>query len=1299
MLFFATMADMARRRLSGANSQESRKRKYDDREDESKTEDGSTDFPCHFCSSVFVTQMSLDRHVLTFHDGEVEVKDEMYCESEEAEDQDEMYENYENSDIKEENDEDESGLLGNEDDYFYTSQDKSETDDFFESSELKPQVTLTTGRSTGYSFSTSPTNTSSHSLRSSLPDRSLKPKLSSDDISTVLAQVEEMTANSTSEFVTCPLCHKTFGRKELSIHIACEHGGAKFSCPYCGRNISRRDHLKRHIKNVHPEMCTETEIGPFPRNLNLCRASNAQKKLNTSPNGLQQRPASMGDVASQVLPISVVTPRITMDDEDDEEDDFEGEDLLQQDTTSRNSQDSHDSSMQITVEPDLPFHDFNDIDYSEEDYATPSFIMDVLQLQEQSKSAAVNGQINNGVGFSCTVCSATFSSKTLLDRHESTHDELRPHKCQVCAKGFLRKEHLSKHLSSVHSGMKFTCEFCGKDISRKDHLIRHIRNVHPTQFYSLPQEMEQEMVIQSPQLLPVSLKAAQSMQPKPKKPFFSCDMCEATFVNVDDLHAHQATVHSDVRKYKCGYCCKAFKRKEHLTKHEVLHTGERKFGCRVCGNEFLRKDALQEHIRRTHGVDGNSSTNLISTKSTVASSPNQPPPTIPCNLCDQKFRDRGMLLSHMTTVHGLIVNSPPGLPKNAQQQRVVAATTQANSKGANVLKNSNPKPDRTLFTVIDCFRSSLSGVASCVIIMAEPYQYEKWLSENLGVSFLKEGHKWDPESDVADVVERIKNCENLKYLELEGNTLGVSAAKAIAKALETKPEFEAALWKDLFTGRLKNEIPQAFNFLFAGVDLAGANLQRLDLSDNAIGPVGMVGLAPFFKTASSYSLKELILNNNGFGPEGGSSLAESLLQCLRQSKELGGQVFQLKVFVCGRNRLENKAAKRLAEFFKEVETLEEIHMPQNGIYKEGIAALSDGIRCNKNMQVLNLNDNTIRGDGITKLASAISDLKNLKDLSLSDCLLKGPGVLQIVNALKSCGSVTKVNFSGNELSKASGKQAAEALRSLSNLEEVNLSCNSLGTEGGEFVSNILQRVNVVIEDDDGTEEEDVPSDDDAAEVSNAYEDISSDEQEQAAAVDTKLKQSAIDTFLANTSEDNYVLLDKDSPYDVLKQYFSDVANQETSFGHHCVDTALKISAFLELENKSKNVVSDRLVNVFMDLMSDGLSDKNWTPNEFTTYFLIKAGVFRAECGTKSAVINLNNLTLYCLSKWLTERAVSRNVAFYLAVISRYFMREQIEQIGVGENSLLNFQKVSESAYNYSLKAGSGTTIPVQQTVN
>ena len=52
-------------------------------------------------------------------------------------------------------------------------------------------------------------------------------------------------------------------------------------------------------------------------------------------------------------------------------------------------------------------------------------------------------------------------------------------------------------------------------------------------------------------------------------------------------------------------------------------------------------------------------------------------------------------------------------------------------------------------------------------------------------------------------------------LILEGNSLGVDAAKAIAKALESQPTFQRALWKDAFTGRLKDEIPKALvNYIF-----------------------------------------------------------------------------------------------------------------------------------------------------------------------------------------------------------------------------------------------------------------------------------------------------------------------------------------------------------------------------------------------------------------------------------------------------------------------------------------------------
>lgn len=60
-----------------------------------------------------------------------------------------------------------------------------------------------------------------------------------------------------------------------------------------------------------------------------------------------------------------------------------------------------------------------------------------------------------------------------------------------------------------------------------------------------------------------------------------------------------------------------------------------------------------------------------------------------------------------------------------------------------------------------------------------------------------------------EVVEEIDKCSDLQFLNLEGNTLGVEASKSIAKALEKHAEFKRALWKDMFTGRMKTEIPKA----------------------------------------------------------------------------------------------------------------------------------------------------------------------------------------------------------------------------------------------------------------------------------------------------------------------------------------------------------------------------------------------------------------------------------------------------------------------------------------------------------
>ena len=77
------------------------------------------------------------------------------------------------------------------------------------------------------------------------------------------------------------------------------------------------------------------------------------------------------------------------------------------------------------------------------------------------------------------------------------------------------------------------------------------------------------------------------------------------------------------------------------------------------------------------------------------------------------------------------------------------------------------------------------------------------------------------------------------------------------------------------------------------------------------------------------------MHNNGLGPQGAQKFAFALDKCFENSK---GKL-ALRVFICGRNRLEFEGAKAISNTLKNIGTLEEIQMPQNGIRPNGIEFL------------------------------------------------------------------------------------------------------------------------------------------------------------------------------------------------------------------------------------------------------------------------------------------------------------------------------------------------------------------------
>ncbi|XP_032528225.2 ran GTPase-activating protein 1-like [Danaus plexippus] len=335
-----------------------------------------------------------------------------------------------------------------------------------------------------------------------------------------------------------------------------------------------------------------------------------------------------------------------------------------------------------------------------------------------------------------------------------------------------------------------------------------------------------------------------------------------------------------------------------------------------------------------------------------------------------------------------------------------------------------------------------------------------------GVDFSGRSLKLDSEQDAQPIIEAINACPNLHYLTLTGNTLGVEAAKAIAKALSRHPELKVARFSDMFTGRMKTEIPPALSALGDGMIEAGARLTLLDLSDNAFGPIGVEGLAKLLQSEVCSELQELRLNNNGLGITGGRLLA----------KALSSNTLRLKVFIAGRNRLENDGAKALAAVFQSMGSLEELAMPQNGIYHTGIAALSESFRHSPNLEVINLNDNTIGPKGAASIAAALPRLKKLKSINFGDCLLKSAGAKALAQGIKDYNVLLEsIELSHNEIGREACMQLVEALTiqpgAKDRLTRVNLAGNSLGGAANKKIMKDKLGASAELSDGEGSDEE------------------------------------------------------------------------------------------------------------------------------------------------------------------------------------------------------------------------------------
>ncbi|XP_051770080.1 ran GTPase-activating protein 1b [Ctenopharyngodon idella] len=486
------------------------------------------------------------------------------------------------------------------------------------------------------------------------------------------------------------------------------------------------------------------------------------------------------------------------------------------------------------------------------------------------------------------------------------------------------------------------------------------------------------------------------------------------------------------------------------------------------------------------------------------------------------------------------------------------------------------------------------------------------------LSYKGRGLKLDNAESVKEMVQEIEQCQGLQSLRLEGNTLGVEAAQAISKALEAKSELEQCHWSDMFTGRLRSEIPPALKSLGNALMTSGARLTQLDLSDNAFGPDGVKGIESLLKSSVCYTLRELRLNNCGMGIGGGMVLASALTECYKQSSAAGSPL-KLKVFIAGRNRLENNGATALAKAFKLLGSLEEVHMPQNGINHPGIMALAAAMKHNPNLQVLNLNDNTFTKRGSIAMAEAIRHLQCLKVINFGDCLVRSEGAIAIAGALREgLPFLRELNLSFGEICEAAALVVAKAVRGKADLEKLDLNGNCFGEDGCEALREAMESMNMEellgsLSDDEGEPDEDDDDDDD-----------DDDDEEEAEVDDDEKEKGDIEENGVNGTKD--IIEEKEKPHcssELTSFLISPTAEKLMSLGAKRIllieqvdvsdaskvsEVFLKISSVYEDEPEVKQAVFESTDA----LLRKAFSNSHSQSYSFISSLMVNLGLLKSE---------------------------------------------------------------------------------------
>lgn len=305
----------------------------------------------------------------------------------------------------------------------------------------------------------------------------------------------------------------------------------------------------------------------------------------------------------------------------------------------------------------------------------------------------------------------------------------------------------------------------------------------------------------------------------------------------------------------------------------------------------------------------------------------------------------------------------------------------------------------------------------------------------------REERFWEKESQLEQIFKDLEAYQDeIEEIDLSNNSISINVSKQLADKIKNLKSLKIVGFNDIFVSRPKDESTKSLRYFIDALE--GKQIRILNLSDNAFGPIGVSAFDFYLKT--TIHLKELILMNNGLGPEGSSSVAEALKSNSNMALE------RIRV---GRNRLESKGATAFGSFFSTQSSLLEVVIYQNGIKEDGMINLLNGLTTNKNLEILKINDNSIVGKSADSLVTLLNVLPKLSCLDVSDSKLGNENSLKVVNVLINIDSLNELYFNYNEIE---DKESQMQLYEL--LSKKKQPFKKLEIKGNEIKKNVFKKI-------------------------------------------------------------------------------------------------------------------------------------------------------------------------------------------------------------------------------------------------